>query len=143
MVKYLIILFLLFSSVTYSQTIWYVATTGSDATGTGTSSAPWKTLLKACGDASVNDGDVINVAAGSYTESQQVEVPDGVSIQGAGIDVTTIHSSYASGPYLKLESYGQSGNTAYGNQSISNLTLDGDLVGQSAMTVNFRSNVKS
>lgn len=125
-----------------AQTTWYVSTTGNDGTGTGTSDNPWRTLAKACSDPEVSDGDLIRMSAGTYNEPTQINLPDGVSIEGAGIDQTIIHSSYTSGPFLKLESYGYWGNVNYGNQSISYLTLDGDLTAQSAITVNFRSNVK-
>ncbi len=44
----------------------YVSTAGSDTTGDGTSGNPWKTLNKA--DASSVNGDVVNVAGGTYIE---------------------------------------------------------------------------
>lgn len=142
MVRYFFILFLLLSSGAYSQTIWYISPSGNDGTGAGTSDNPWRTLYKAVNDPEVAEGDVISAAAGSYTEVQQIIWPDGVNIVGVGIDQTIFHLHYPSGPCIKAESYGYWGNTAYGNQSISYCTLDGDLTGQSAIAVNFRSNVK-
>lgn len=124
-----------------AQTTWYVSTTGNDATGAGTADNPWRTIYKAANDPSLNEGDMIYVAAGSYTEVHQIELPNLVSVRGAGIDQTIIHST-VSGPLFKLESYNHWGDPLYGNQTISYLTLDGDLTGTSAITVNFRSNVQ-
>ena len=46
--------------------IYYIATTGSDTTGDGTSGTPWKTFAKVL--ANTVTGDTVNVGAGSYNE---------------------------------------------------------------------------
>lgn len=135
----LLILFLSVQAL-YGQTTWYLSPTGSDS-NVGTIDSPWRTLSKACGDPNVSDGDFIFAQAGSYTEVRQSELPNGVSLVGAGIDQTVFHFTYSSGPGLKLESYGRWGDVNYGNQSISYLTIDGDMIGSQAIAVNYRSNV--
>lgn len=125
---------------TQAQTTWYISPTGSDVTGAGTYGSPWRTLYKACNDPGISDGDEIFAFAGSYTITTQCELPDGVSLTGDGIDRTIFTSTYA-GTAIKLESYGHWGDTDYGNQTISNLTLDGNLTGTSAIAINYRSNV--
>lgn len=120
---------------------WYVSPTGSDSNA-GTIDSPWRTLYKACTDPEVAEGDLIFALAGTHYIVITCPLPDGVSIDGDGIDRAIFISTVSNGPAIKLESYGYWGNSSYGNQSISNITLDGDLTGQSAIAVNFRSNVK-
>lgn len=122
-------------------TTWYVSPTGDNANA-GTYDSPWRTLYKGFTDPEVAEGDIIYAMAGTHYITVTVPVPDGVSLDGDGIDRANIISTVANGPAFLLESYGQWGNSSYGNQSISNVTLDGDLTGQSAIKVNFRSNVK-
>jgi len=47
------------------DTIYYVATNGSDTTGNGSAGAPWATITHAL--ASVSDGDTIQVRPGQYS----------------------------------------------------------------------------
>ena len=47
--------------------LWYVATTGSDATGNGTYTNPFATIQTAIDSSS--DGDTVLVTAGAYVES--------------------------------------------------------------------------
>lgn len=47
------------------MTQYYVATTGNDTTGTGSSAAPWATITKA--GTVVVAGDTVNVRSGTYT----------------------------------------------------------------------------
>lgn len=114
---------IVFSSdaVKAAPTTYYVSTTGNDTSGTGSSTAPWRTVRKAC-DTVTNSGDKIYVNAGTYTEAQ-CSLAVGVSLEGAGIDQTIIKST-AVGDwnwYLSLES----GTPTNGNQSISGITFNG------------------
>jgi PKD repeat protein len=52
------------------MTTYYVATTGSNSTGDGSSGSPWETITYAIAQA-VN-GDIIEVAAGTYNETVRV-----------------------------------------------------------------------
>jgi len=63
---------------------YYVATTGSDATGDGSAGNPWATIQYAIDQ--TTSGDTINVAAGTYAEA--VSVTESVTLLGAkhGVD---------------------------------------------------------
>ena len=61
---------------------YYVATTGSDTTGDGSSGNPWATIQHAISDSSVVAGDTINVADGTYTITSAIDVNKGVTITG-------------------------------------------------------------
>jgi hypothetical protein len=50
-----------------AQTNWYVATTGSDASGSGTSASPLASIQTAIN--ATTDGDTVSVAAGTYVEN--------------------------------------------------------------------------
>ncbi len=67
---------------------YYVSTTGNDTSGDGSASNPWKTLMYAVTKVAANQGHTIQVGAGTFIESGLVEVPLGVNITGAGIDMT-------------------------------------------------------
>lgn len=104
---------------------YYIATNGSDSAA-GTSTAPWRTLAKACSTVTTS-GDTIhikaNTAGGTYTESQQCNLAPGVNIEGEGKTNTIVKTSItgAWSVYMQLESNPGTN----GNQSISNFTLDG------------------
>ncbi len=68
---------------------YYVGPNGSDDAGDGSQQHPWATLSKACSKAT-QAGDVIFVAAGSYTDHGVCYLVPGVSIRGAGKDVVKI-----------------------------------------------------
>jgi uncharacterized repeat protein (TIGR02059 family) len=150
--KNAIIIFFLFINLTISGATYYISPGGSDS-NSGSSSAPWKTLAYACSKATAS-GDIIHVNAGTYLEINQCVLAAGVSIEGAGT-ASIIKSHYAStrggggisGAAINLSSSSEGTN---GNQSISNIKLDGDnLVGNINGSVAYagilvfkRSNVK-
>jgi hypothetical protein len=140
--KILAILFVFVSLSVSGQTTWYISPSGNDGTGTGTINDPWRTLYKACTDPSVSEGDNIYVMAGTYTISTQIPWPDGVSIIGEGMYQSIFNCSVSGGPAIKGESYGHSGDTNYGNQSISYCGFQGNMTGYQAIAINFRSNVE-
>jgi parallel beta-helix repeat protein len=75
--------------VTYAQnSTWHVATYGSDITGDGSETNPFATIQHAIDMA--GNGDTILVAQGTYSENISVIQKNGIHIQGAGADVTTI-----------------------------------------------------
>jgi uncharacterized repeat protein (TIGR02059 family) len=134
----LIILSFLLSN-TIGATTYYISTSGSDSNN-GSIGTPWKTLAYACSKANAS-GDIIHINAGTYYETSQSILAVGVSIVGEGMTSTLIQSSYAgsSQPLIKAEtSNGWLG--VYGNQSISGITLNGNMTTFAAITVNFRSN---
>ncbi|HMK04988.1 MAG TPA: T9SS type A sorting domain-containing protein [Ferruginibacter sp.] len=138
-----LILTLFICSVTNAAT-YYISPTGNDVSGTGTSANPWRTLYKATSTV-INSGDIIHVNAGIYTETQTSFLRVGVSIEGAGIDISIIRSNIT-GQWSELLSLNSPQNTN-GAQSISGVTLDGQYVSETnnrtwiAIWVNGRSNV--
>ncbi|MGC4117249.1 MAG: hypothetical protein QM765_22355 [Myxococcales bacterium] len=62
---------LLGSSASFAATR-YVATTGNDGTGNGTSASPWRTIQKCAG--TMAPGDTCSVAAGNYDEGVSIKV---------------------------------------------------------------------
>jgi hypothetical protein len=127
------------SSVTSAQTpTHYISVLGNDNTGTGTASAPWKTLVKACSSVNVV-GSVVQVTAGVYVETQQCQLAVGVSIQGDGVN--SVLQSTITNDFTPLIYAGSTEGTN-GNQSISFVKLDGkNLTGNSAVWIAGRSNV--
>jgi len=137
--KKLIFILFLFCSILQAQTSWYISPSGNDG-NLGTFASPFYTLTRACNEPELAEGDKIIVLSGSYTMAVQALLPDGVSIEGEGLGSTIIHTT-VSGPLIKAESYNHWGDPSYGNQSISGITIDGDLTGTRAIEINFRSNV--
>lgn len=130
-------------------TDYYVSTSGSDATGNGSQGSPWRTLRYACTKVPANQGHIIRLSSGTFVELQMT-LPPGVSIIGAGAGQTILKSDPSF--YYNPASPGYSPNKMLiqvvsnsltpGNQSIQDLTIDGDgkkLHG--AIFVKFRTNV--
>ncbi len=101
--KFTVLALLMFviTSMSFAQP-YYVSTSGSDVTGTGTAGNPWATINYAI--ATVSAGNTIIVAAGTYSET--VIIDKALILQGAkaGLDArsrsgaeTIISSSNASG----------------------------------------------
>lgn len=118
---------------------YYVSTTGSDTTGDGSISSPWASLYKACKSVTTS-GKTIHINAGTYTEPQSCNLAVGVNIEGEGQDNTIINSTYSfsvlpSGDFYKgsIVLYSDGFNIP-GNQSITDLTLDGGWTSTSTNT---------
>lgn len=110
-------------------TTYYVETTGVDgAARAGSISQPWKTLAYAATRVSAS-GDLIKIGAGTFEESAMTQLKPGVSLDGAGQAKTTI--TCIANPVDPLKSWLISMGAwnadipVAGNQTISNLTLDG------------------
>jgi hypothetical protein len=80
-------------SLLSTSTIWsfaanyYVSTSGND-NNNGSQGSPWKTISKAI--ASVGAGNTINLGSGTFTETNYIKLPSGVSLVGAGAANTKI-----------------------------------------------------
>jgi len=134
--KRLIILPLLLMTLSMGATKIYVATTGNDGTGDGTSGNPYLTI--ATGIANASAGDTVFVRAGTYNVSTQIVLPVQVSLMGDG-ETSIITTGAALNPMILAESPTEG--TA-GNQSISYLKLDGNnLTALKAINFRCRSNV--
>ncbi|MBI1767585.1 MAG: T9SS type A sorting domain-containing protein [Bacteroidetes bacterium] len=115
--------------------IYYVSTAGDDNFGDGSSIRPWRTLRHAVTKVAANQGHTIMVGAGTFVEKGLIEVPLGVSVVGAGVDVTIFKSAssfyyhppvdpgYGTNHFLiSLSEFNQ----LDGNQTLRNFTIDGD-----------------
>ena len=99
----------------------------------GSSSRPWRTIQYAATKVPANQGHTIKIAAGTFVENQ-IHVPQGVHVLGEGRDVTIIKSNssfyyYPASPGFTNDKFlirFYSGSSVAGNQSIKNLTIDGD-----------------
>ena len=72
-----------------SATDYYVDQHGNDA-NSGTATAPWRTLTKACASVSADQGHVIHMGDGTFTEAGILTLKSGVSLIGAGSGKTRI-----------------------------------------------------
>jgi len=139
----ILLLFVLQNS--FGQTTYYVSTTGSDA-NTGTIGSPWLTLAHAATQVTTA-GDTIQILNGTYTLTQASLIAPGVSVKGQSITGTILLSNYKNDwnfndPLYAPITFSSNAEGTNGNQSISNLTLDGNnLTGNSAIVVRCRSNV--
>ena len=83
-------------------TTYYVSNTGSDDTGDGSDSNPWKTIQHAVGQ--VASGDTIVVAAGAYdtfTVADKANI-NIISTEGATVTTATIACNYSLGLELPV-----------------------------------------
>lgn len=119
-------IFLIFSSAFCFATTYYIDPAGNDATGNGSVGNPWKTLKKAT-QAVTTAGNIIHVNPGTYNETQQCYVAVGVSIEGVG--TSSIIKSNLTGQYSILLDLDSPDDTN-GNQTISNLVMDGQYVSE-------------
>lgn len=141
---FILLVFLSSISPSYAATTWYVATTGNDSTGDGSSGNPWLTLQKCHNSAA--SGDTCIIQAGTYTTAStsqfvsisksnltfQSETPQGAKLNGqsnltfTAFDVTT----GGNGLTVKdFEMYGFSGAAVNGSTTnISNVTIIGNLI---------------
>ncbi len=90
----MIFFIMLFPGLTYAANRYVNGTTGSDLTGDGTLALPWQTIQKAV--TSSIAGDVINVAAGTYTETGQIDLNKNLTLIGAAAATTIIKPSVPS-----------------------------------------------
>lgn len=116
---------------------YYVAPDGQGDNGdTGGIGGPWSTLAYAV--TQVSSSDVIYIQVGIHTIDTTVSVPIGVSLIGAG-DTSIITTTNATEWNVTLNLISAEG--INGNQSISYLYFDGNLIGAWCINVTGRSNV--
>jgi hypothetical protein len=120
-----------------SGTTYYIDPKGSN-NNDGSTDHPWLTLSYACSRTTIS-GDIIHINAGTYIETEQSLLAVGVSIEGDGITSVIISEITAS---LTPTIYGYSPSVVSGNQSISNIKMDGkDNTAWSAIRFVGRSNI--
>ena len=138
--KKLIFILFLFPLLLFSQTHYYVSTSGNNG-NPGTLELPWRNIWYACSQ--VTGGNDINVMSGTYAEGTQWTLASGVSIYAMG--GVRVESSYAatSQPLVKGESTnGWLHPTYIGHQEINGITFDGNNITYAAIHINFRHYVK-
>jgi len=90
--------FLFVAQIAYSTNYYVNASTGSDIPANGTLANPWKTITYALSQIN-GTGHTINVAAGTYNtalgETFPIMMEDGVSLVGAGMDLSIISGTTA------------------------------------------------
>ena len=128
------------------QSFVFVAPSGSDEAGDGTPSSPWKTPGRAASAAS--PGDTIRLGAGTYEIDTPVELPPGVSLEGAGESTVLTSSTLTEemgGQYALLRlvspAAGGAGTMTDGCQHVSHLWFDGAGKATQAIEVQNRSYV--
>ncbi len=86
----------LFTNETIAE--YYVSTSGSDVSGTGSSSSPWATLQHAIDNvADSSTANIIHVAGGTYTEKISINRSfKNLTISGAGAKATIIQAASTS-----------------------------------------------
>lgn len=131
--------FVLLSMAGFSAT-YYVDVSGNNSNN-GSIGSPWQTLTNACSKVTT-PGDIIHLNAGTFNESSRSNLSVGVSIEGAGTDATIINMKYAAASSADAAILLNSSSATSGNQSISNLTLNGsNLTATRAICINYRNNV--
>lgn len=95
--KHLLILVLLLSvTKLFAATTYYVSTTGSDLPERGTSeNTSWLTLSYAISQIAADQGNTIQIGAGTYLFTNTLNVPTGINITGAGADLTILKAATA------------------------------------------------
>jgi|GEM_PF-5655975 len=130
-------LFIFFITIHISwSATYYVSTTGVDGVGYGTAvGTPYRTLAYLFSNKNLNAGDVVNVAAGTYTEKTITVGSDdeGFTLQGAALSSgvpTTIFDSDQTSYWLRLS------NTAHDNITIKNILVK-DYITHSSTTLTY------
>ena len=119
--------------------LYYIDPAGSDTRGDGSKNKPWSSLSHAC--SVVTSGSTIHLNPGKYIESKRCTLAPGVSIEGEGLSSLIISHYVSKDEIDALILLKSSPPGVNGNQSISNLKLDGDLTGTKAIYGYFRNNV--
>lgn len=68
---------------------YHVEMNGNDA-NSGLKGAPWRTVAMACNTVAADDGNVINIGEGTFTEAGILTLKNGVSLIGAGATRTKL-----------------------------------------------------
>ncbi len=128
-----------------AKRLLYVSVSGSDETGDGTRASPWKTPGHAA--AAAHPGETIHLDAGTYHIDFPIELPPGVSLEGAGestilTSCTLTEEMGGRNAILRLVSpVGEDGAKTNGNQHVSHIQFDGAATATQAIEIQNRCNV--
>ena len=122
----------------------YVSVEGSDETGDGTLSSPWRTPNHAASAA--EPGDTVCIGPGTYDIASPIELPCFVSLEGAGESTVLTSSSLTEeiggqNAILRLVSPPGEGSKPNGCQHISHIRFDGAGTATQAIEIQNRCNV--
>ena len=119
----MVMIIMLISSLGFAAGPWFVGPGGIDGAGHGLSAGdPFATIQYAIGAAT--EGDVINLAAGTYVEVGQIVIDKSLSFIGA--DKTTTIIKPAGNTGSSVDTRGWFLVNAGKEFNLSNVTLDGD-----------------
>lgn len=117
---------------------YYIDPFGSDNTGNGSKQNPWASLFFACYKVKVA-GSTIHINQGVFKENKTCALASGVNIEGEGDSSHIISHVKGGGGVISLISPAKGINN--GNQKISFIKLDGELIGNRGFYINNRNNV--
>ncbi len=119
---------------------YHISTSGSDASGNGSVTNPWKTLYKAT-TSITGTGHTIKIAPGTYLETQQINLLAGISLEGTDANTTTLQSVLTAVFLPMIDASSITGTN--GNQHITGITFDGrNLATSWGIAIRGRSNVE-
>lgn len=111
------------------QKIYYVDINGSDSTGDGSSSNPWRTLNHALSEVPTREGNTIKLSSGIFVATDYLKIGDRTNIEGEGMGLTVIkpdsslsfrsHEWHFDKFLITLSDSG-------GNQVLKNFSIDGN-----------------
>lgn len=130
------ILYELFSN---ENNVYYIDPSGSDTRGDGSKNKPWSSLSHAC--SVIASSSTIHINPGKYIESNRCTLAPGVNIEGEGYNSLIISHYVSKDEVDALILLKSSSPGVDGNQSISNIRLDGDLTGTKAIYGHYRNNI--
>lgn len=132
-------------------TDFYVSVSGNDLSGTGSRENPWRTIGVALKKIPTNQKHTLKLSAGTFVETNAIEVPLKISFEGAGIDLTFIKAAksfyynpsdpgFETGKFLIRLDGSEEFN---GDQSLGGFTIDGDTKQlHGGIYVNYRNNIR-
>jgi len=130
-----------FSGAKAQAATYYVDSAGGSDSNSGLVSSPFKTIRYAASRAT-QSGDIIHANAGTFTETAQINLNSGVTLEGSdSAGSTIIKAGFAANPLISAASSNEG--TDGLNQEIRNLKIDGNnLTGILGIDVTKRKNVK-
>ncbi|MBM7569234.1 fibronectin type III domain-containing protein [Paenibacillus sacheonensis] len=115
-----------FAGRAFAATNYYVSPAGSDSTGSGSAGSPWKTIAYAAAHVPAGVGNTIVLSAGTFTETQPIQLPVGVNVTGAGVSQTTVSAGSLPAAGGRTELFLLvSPSHANGSQTLSGFTING------------------
>ncbi|MCU0315584.1 MAG: PA14 domain-containing protein [Fimbriimonadaceae bacterium] len=124
-------LFALATLATFAQAAtYYLSPTGSDTTGNGSSSNPWRSLAPVATNVPARQGHIVHLRPGTYFQNTPIWLPIGITLQGestvAEPNKTIIYCRVPEGTGPGSTISWSTGNKEVYPTIVQNLTFDGD-----------------